>query len=76
MRKICDTELFESIDFQKENHHVKSLCDIPGVARSSFYQSHHMAESNLSQENKELLHQIEQIYTESKGLYVAPETKY
>lgn len=71
--KISDTELFEFIDVQKETHPVKTLCDVLGGARSSFYQSHHKVESNRSQENKELLHQIEQIHKESKGRYGAPK---
>ena len=44
-----------------------------GIARSSFYQSHHKVESKRSLENKELTNQIRQIHTESKGRYGAPK---
>lgn len=44
-----------------------------GVARSSFYQSHHKVESDLARENRALTQQISRIHADSKGRYGAPK---
>jgi putative transposase len=49
------------------------LCEVLGVARSTYYQSHHKIESSLALENKRITKQIIQIYKDSSGRYGAPK---
>ncbi len=51
---INDTEIQSFIDCQKETYSVHTMCQALGIARSSYYQSHHKAESKCSRENNEL----------------------
>ncbi|WP_459500870.1 IS3 family transposase [Bacillus sp. C1] len=71
--KIKDTELHQFIDCQKETHSVHMMCQTLGIARSSYYQSHHKTESNRSRENKELTKKIKQIHQDSEERYGAPK---
>ena len=49
------------------------MCQILGIARSSYYQSQHKTESKLSRENKELTEKIIHIHQDSGKRYGAPK---
>jgi putative transposase len=66
-------ELNNLIDNQRNEHPVKTLCKVLGVARSTYYQSHHKVESLLALENKRITRQIIHIHKDSSGRYGAPK---
>jgi len=49
------------------------LCDVLGIARSTYYQSSQKTESKRERENKELTQQIQEIHIQSKERYGAPK---
>ncbi|WP_308779525.1 IS3 family transposase [uncultured Clostridium sp.] len=48
------------------------MCNVLGVARSTYYKSQAKTKSLREIENEELKLDIKRIYKEHKGLYVAP----
>ena len=49
------------------------MCQTLGIARSSYYQSHHKTECKRSRENKKLTKKIKQIHQDSEERYGAPK---
>ena len=72
---ICNKKLYEVIEFinsNKSKHNIKTMCNVLGVARSTYYKSQAKTKSLRELENEELKLVIKRIYKEHKGLYGAP----
>ncbi|WP_431732445.1 IS3 family transposase [Clostridium botulinum] len=72
---ICNKKLnqvIEFIDSNKNNHDIKTMCTVLGVARSTYYKSFDKTKSAREVENEGLKSAIKRIYKENKGIYGAP----
>jgi putative transposase len=61
------------IEDQQENHAIQTMCDVLGVAKSTYYESFHKTESNRGRENKQVTKRIKEIHKQSKQRYGAPK---
>lgn len=65
-------EVIEFIDINKNNHDIKIMCTVLGVARSTYYKSLNKTKSLREIENEELKAAIIRIYIANKGMYGVP----
>ena len=65
-------EKFQFIARHKDPYGVKPLCKHLQVSPSGYYDWFHREESNRSRSDKVLLRHIQNIFTESKGIYGSP----
>lgn len=61
------------INENKDAHDIKTMCNVLGVARSTYYKSLNKTDSKRSKENEELKIEIKKIYDDNKGIYGAPK---
>nr|BAA01402.2 hypothetical transposase [Geobacillus stearothermophilus] len=64
------------IEKHSDQYPTKTLCDVLGIPRSTYYKSLQHVESNRNRENKELTKKIIEIHTESKQRYGAPKIHF
>ena len=73
---ICNKKLelvIPIIEKHKDEHGVTKMCELLGVARSSFYKALNKSELPRAKENEELKAAIHKIYHENKGRYGSPK---
>jgi transposase InsO family protein len=58
---------------QKEQHSIKTVCQVLDMPRSTYYQAKSAGESSLARENRIVMQRIQTLYTESKRRYGAPK---
>ncbi|MBB6714767.1 IS3 family transposase [Clostridium gasigenes] len=61
------------INKNKYFHDIKTMCNVLGVARSTYYRSLNKTDSKRYKENEELKIEINKIYDDNKGIYGAPK---
>ena len=79
--KISDDEIMtkqEIMDMKKEMARIKEeneirMCEVLGIARSSYYKALTKSETPRAKEKEELKEVIHRIYDESKGRYGSPK---
>ena len=64
------------IDNNKNNHDIKTMCTVLGVAISTYYKSFEKTKSAREIENKKLKVAIIIIYKANKGIYGAPRINH
>src|SRR5690625_2268240 len=72
-RIVNDAEITSYINDQKDNHPIRTMCDVLDVPRSTYYQSLNKTISNLERENNKLTKRIIEIHNDSNKRYGAPK---
>ncbi|HEY8804589.1 MAG TPA: IS3 family transposase [Clostridium sp.] len=67
------TNIFNFISNNRKQYHIKIMCKVLNVARSSYYKSLSKKKSKREIENKTIENQILEIYTASKKCYGSPK---
>jgi len=60
---------YECIDRRRSRYPVQMMCGVLGVSRSGYYAWRVRPESSRTQQDRELMRVIRQVYTESDGTY-------
>src|SRR5690625_342275 len=72
-RIVNDAEITAFINDQKDNHPIRTMCDVLDVPRSTYYQSLNKTISNRERENNKLTKRIIEIHNDSDKRYGAPK---